>query len=46
MHVMMMMMRMEIYACDGDDGDDSHSILLPHNLREGHVIMMIMMEIH
>ena len=46
MHVMMMRMRMEIYAGDGDDGDDSPSLLLPHNLREGHVIIMTVMEIH
>ena len=26
---------MEINAGDDDDGDDSPSLLLPHNLREG-----------
>ena len=44
MLVVMMMMRMEVYACDGDDGDDSPSLLLRHNFREGHVIMMTVME--
>ena len=46
MLVMMMRMRMEINAGDDDDGDDSPSLLLPHNLREGHVIMMTVMEIN
>ena len=37
---------MEINAGDDDDGDDSPSLLLRHNFREGHVIMMTVMEIY